>query len=94
MAAILGTATKQPNEIITYRFDYVEWLADMGDTGLSVDVTVPAGVTKVSQSLSNGMVNVKISGGTDGETYKITSLLTTTGGHAKEAEFNLKVTEV
>jgi hypothetical protein len=43
--------------------------------------------------LTNGVVKVWTSGGTDGVTYKITATLTTVGGRTKQAEIRVKVKE-
>jgi hypothetical protein len=94
MAATLEEFPKQPGDTITYRFDYRDWLTDMGDTAQSAVVTAETGITVVSSSVASGYVNVKLSGGTDGESYVVTSALTTSGGHVKEAEITIKVKEI
>lgn len=91
--SILGKFTKQPGDTQDYSISYVDWLAGMSDTGLSHTVTVDTGITLGSSTLSGGVVTVWLSGGTDGNTYKVTCTLTTTGGRVKQAEILVKVKE-
>lgn len=91
---VLATFEKQPAEIQDYDIDFSEYLGDAEDTGASHTVTVPAGITKVSSTLVDGVVKVWLSGGTNGAKYRITATLTTTGGRVKEAEIDIKVKEV
>lgn len=94
MAATLEIFEKQPGDTITYKVSFVDWLTDMGDSGSSIDVTVPDGITLVSDSLVSGVANVKLSGGTDDVSYVITVALTTNNSHVKNAEFTVKVKEI
>lgn len=88
--------TKQPGDTQDYDIDYTKYLAGLSDTApgpTGVAVTVDSGITLVSQSLVNGIVKVWLSGGTSGQTYKVTSTLTTVGGRVKEYEILVAVKE-
>jgi len=74
---------KASGDVQDYDFNYTFWLASLQDTGSSSTVTVSPGITLVSSNLANGVVKVWLSGGTDGQTYVITSTLTTSGGRRK-----------
>lgn len=94
--AILDKYTKQPADVQDYDISYVDWLAALGTTAASVVVTADAGITQPqAAAVSGGVVKVWISGGTDGQSYKVTSTLTTTGSPArvKQAEILIKVKE-
>jgi hypothetical protein len=77
-------------------FDYTAWLAARPAASYgSMVVTADAGVTVASSAYSNGKVTVTISGGTDGQSYKVTCRVTTTGlVLVKESECILNVKEV
>lgn len=94
MPSILGKFTKQPDEVLDYDVSYVDWFSNRTDAPSSHNVTVPAGITKVSDSLTGKVVRVVLSGGTAGAQYKITTLLTTSTGVIKEADFIVKVKAV
>lgn len=94
MPSILGKFSKQPDEILDYDVDYSDWFSSRADTPASHSVVAEAGITKVSDALTGSTVRVVLSGGTSGESYKITVLLTTSDGIVKEADFVVKVKAV
>lgn len=89
----LKAFTKQPADIEIYEIDYAaKYLAGAGDTaGNLLALTADAGITvvpeiAVGQPVPTGVVRVRVSGGTNGQSYKITARLGTAGGREKEAE--------
>ena len=70
---------KDPNDTEEYAFDFRKYLAT-GETISSAVWTVPAGLTKVSETVAGSEARVKVSGGTLGEDYEITCLMTTSQG--------------
>ena len=92
---ILAKFEKQPGDVQDFDIDFSEYLAGLSDTGVSKAVTADAGLTILAHTLidSGKVVKVFTSGGTDGETYKISVALTTTGGRVKQAEIKIKVKE-
>ena len=54
---------------------------------------VEPGLTLLAGVLTDGVVKVWVAGGTDGATYKITSIVTTDGARIKTAEIKVKVKE-
>lgn len=92
--SILGRFVKQSGETLRYAVDYTDWLAEQGDAAVSFTVTVETGITLVSSTRSIGVVSIILSGGTHGESYKVTVRLTTAVGLVKEADFIVKVKDV
>ena len=91
---ILGKFKKQPGETLDYPVSYSDFFADRLDALASVVVTVEAGLTLVSQVTVNPVCNVVLSGGTSGNSYKVTLKMTTTTGIVKEDEFKVTVKEI
>ena len=92
--SILGRFVKQSGETLRYAVDYTEWLAEQDDTAVSFTVDVDPGITEVASTRLAGVVSIILSGGTSGQSYKITVLLTTADGLVKEADFIVKVKDV
>ena len=98
---ILGKFTKQPAETLDYDIDFSEFLSD-GDTLVStgdppapspLDVVVaPSGLTLGPTLVIDGLVIKQwVSGGTDGQKYKITLTATSNAGRVKQVEFTVRV---
>ena len=96
---VLATFPKQPAEKQDYDIDYSEYLDDLGDTpasvdlvGVSTDDTIVSNMLTVSSiSIVGQFVKVWCEHGNDGQRYKVTVMLTTTGGRKKEAEIMIRV---
>jgi len=93
MTTILAKFEKQPSEIQDYDIDFSEYLDALTDTASSATVTGEIGITVNAFALSGKVVKVWLSGGDNGETYKITVRLTTSGGRVREADIKVKVKE-
>ena len=67
---------KAPNAVLDYGFNWrpegEEWLEE-DETITSYVITVPTGIVKESDSESDGVVTVWLSGGTVGQNYKISA---------------------
>ena len=87
MTRVEGSKLKDPNAILEYGFDWGEddWL-ESGETIASAVWTIPAGITKVSETAGDEITQVVLSGGTAGETYIITCHVVTTGGSVEGRE--------
>lgn len=91
---ILKKYEKQPGESKLLNFDYREFLAAAdADTISSAVVTAEAGLTISGTSALNGFVNYLASGGTDGERYTVTCVVTTAAGRVEIGEAQVKVKE-
>lgn len=85
---------KGPNAIKSWRWDWSGWLTSLGaDTIATSTFTVPTGLTKVAEANTTTTATVKLSGGTDGESYSVTNHITTAGGDTEEASMYLKIVE-
>lgn len=89
----LGKFSQQPNEVIDYTIDFGPWVEDRLDSVTSILVTADPGIT-VNDSLTDNVARCVVSGGVNGERYKVTVAATTVGGLVKEAEFWVKIKEV
>lgn len=91
--AVLGKFTKQPADVQDYDIDFTEYLTSQSDTAVSHTVAVETGITIVASALASGVVKTFLSGGTNGQQYKLTATITTAGGRVKQAEIIIKVKE-
>ncbi len=96
------TFLKQIGDNLDYDIDFSDFLSD-GDTVASAtaaytpetdaaDTTLTLGATSVD-SVTN-LVKQWLSGGTDGNSYKVTVTTTTTAGRVKETDFRIKIRNV
>jgi hypothetical protein len=96
----IKTFTKQPADIEVYEIDWAaKYLEGTGDeAGDLLALTPEAGISvtpeiSVGQPLAGGVLRVRVSGGTHGQSYKITARMSTSGGREKEAEILVQVVE-
>lgn len=95
---ILAKYEKQPLEVKDYDVDYTPWLTTITDTLASLATSVVCLTDATDETLevdsttfTDDTVKVWISGGTDGEQYKLTLRVTTTGGRVDESELIFRV---
>lgn len=79
MAIEVAVIDKHPNDDIPYTFDFGAWSSLLAVSALaSATATADiAGLTIGSPTVSGYTVSVRISGGTDGVTYRLTVTATT-----------------
>lgn len=96
MPSILGRFTKQSGETLDYDVSYDDWFENRDDAPASFTAAAETGIDIETSSLTGNVVRVVLSGGTSGESYKITVLLTTDAATPviKEADFIVKVKDV
>lgn len=70
---------KAPGAKLDYSVDWSDWLAD-GETISDSAWTIPSGLTEVSDSESDGVATVWISGGTVATEYTVRNTVTTSVG--------------
>lgn len=90
-----ATHIKQPSESRVYAIDFRNLLAS-GDSCKTVSsLTVdPAGIALGNSTASGTFVRFRCAEGTDGVTYKITCVVTTTNGDTLEGDGLLAVTQL
>lgn len=92
----IQTLDKQPSESRLY---IMEFAPNMGQTetitGVTSVVAAPSGLTlSGSATFSGTQASQRIAGGTDGVLYKVTFIVTTSGGNTLEGEGNLRVRSI
>lgn len=94
MPSILARFSQQSTETLDYDVDFTDWFEDRVDTAASYTATVESGITLSTSSRSGSVVKVVLTGGTHGQSYKVTVRLTTSSGVVKEADFTVKIKDV
>ncbi len=96
MPTILGRKVKQSGETLDYDVSFEDWFENRSDAPASHTTTAESGITVEDSTLTGEIVRVVLSGGTDGETYKITVQLTTNAATpiVKEADFTVRIKDV
>lgn len=74
--------TKDPNDTIDFAFNWKPRLD--GDTIDTATFVLPDGLTSVSTSNTTTTATIFVSGGSEGQTYRITSRVVTAGGRTMD----------
>lgn len=85
------TFAKDPNAVLDYSVDWSRWLA--GDEISTSEWIVPAGLTKITDTMTTTKTTVWLSGGTADQSYTVTNRIVTTGGRTEDRSFVVKVEE-
>lgn len=94
---ILDRKEKQPIEIKDYPINYADWLDEAGDVLSDASASVEcltgddASLVVSNVTLSPTAVSVWLSGGLDGQRYKVSVTANTAGGRRDQSEFIVKV---
>lgn len=81
---------KDPDATLDYTWDWTDWLN--GDTiSGTPTITVPAGITKSTQSNTTTAVTAWMTGGTVNGTYDIACKIVTAGGRTDERTVRIEV---
>lgn len=83
---------KDPDAVLEYTLDWDAWLADADELS-AIAFTVPTGVTKDSEEFTSDTATVWLSGGTAGDSYKVTCHITTSAGREDDRTFYVDVKE-
>jgi len=83
---------KDPEAVLDYGFDWSDWLAD-GETISTSTWTVPTGITKDSDSKTDTVTTIWLSGGTAGKSYRVTNHIVTSAGRQDDRSLIIKVME-
>lgn len=79
---------KDPNAVLDYVVDWTTWLGT--DTIVTSTWTVPAGITKDSDSKTNTAATIWLSGGTENTDYACVNRITTAGGRTEDQTITIK----
>ena len=71
-------AVKDPDEVKDYGLIWTDVLGT--DTIATSTWTVPDGITKTADSKTNDTATIWLSGGSEGQTYRLVNRITTAGG--------------
>ena len=85
------TATKDPEAVLDYAFDWSAWLAE-DETVASQDVTA-TGVTVESDSTDGRIVSVRLSGGVAGRRASVKCEVTTSRGQTDQRTLTVYVVD-
>jgi hypothetical protein len=88
----LKTFIKDPSSVLDYRIDWTDWLQP-GDTISTSNWTVPAGISKDSNTNDTVSATIWLSGGTAGNIYNIVCRIVTAVGRTDERSLDIKVEE-
>jgi len=92
--SILAKYKKQPNETLDYDISYEKFFSTRTDDIANVVVTPEAGLTLGPKVVLGKVCKVFLSGGTEGVSYKVTVVMTSTTGVIKEDEFIVTIKEI
>ena len=86
----MKTFIKDPDAVLDYGFDWSsdDWLAS-GEEIQTSTWTVPAGITKDSDSNTTTTTTIWLSGGSDGTDYVIANKIVTSDGRTDERSFKI-----
>ncbi len=83
---------KDPDDITYHSWDWTTFLD--GETISASVFTAQTGLTKDSESTAGAISTVWLSGGTQGESYKVSNQITTSSGRKKTQSFNMLIAEL
>lgn len=83
---------KDPDATLDFGIDWSDWLAS-GETISTSVWTVEAGIMEESNSHTDDVATIWLSGGTAGNTYTLTNRITTSGGRTDDRSILIKVEE-
>ena len=88
-------SAKDPGDSTPWSMDYSDEMTEISDTINTSSWSIPSGLTEVSNSKTNTVATVKLSGGTDGVDYTLTNtIVTTTNTFTFERSAKLRVREI
>lgn len=78
---------KDPDSVLDYVVDWSDWLG--ADTITNAAFTVPAGLTKQSETFNATSATVWLAGGTAGTSYNVNCRVTTAAGRVVDRSFRV-----
>jgi hypothetical protein len=95
MTLYVQTWTKDPQAKLPYTLDWAQWLAKLSGTATITSSTwsVPAGITKDSDTNTSLTTTVRLSGGTVDTDYVVTNHVVLSDGSEDERSILIQVRE-
>jgi hypothetical protein len=82
---------KDPDETLDYSVDWTSWLD--GDSIATSTWIIPVGITKNSDTSTGTGTTIWLSGGTTGQTYRITNRVLTVGGRTSDQSLVVRMVD-
>lgn len=89
MVAVFKDHKQDPEAELDWVFDWGQWLEEL-ETITSASFTTDPGITVVSSSHTTKTAKVWLTGGTEGQVYRITCRVVTSGGRTDDRTFILR----
>lgn len=86
------TFVKDPEAVLDYAVDWSKWLRE-GETIAASSVTATSGITVDSDTHTDTLVTVWLSGGELGVRYEVTNRITTSQGRSDDRTFRVDVAQ-
>jgi len=84
---------KDPDAVLDYTFAWTAWLTAIEDTIDTVEWIPDEGLTVANSSYTTTTATAFVSGGTVGETLKLTCRITTLDGRTDDRTITLKIVD-
>lgn len=88
------STAKDPNAVLDFVFDWTPYLNPTQDNIINATANKTGGITIDATSFTTKKVTVWVSGGTVGETAKLTCTITTEAGRIDERSMFIKIKEM
>jgi len=89
--AVFRDHKKDPDATLDWIFDWNSWLGPF-ETITNSEFVVDAGITVESSTFTNKTATVWLSGGTEGQVYRVTNRITSSDGRIDDRSFTLRCT--
>jgi hypothetical protein len=90
--AVFKDHKKDPDATLDWIFDWTLWLGDF-ETITDVEFIVDPGIVVTSVSHTQRTATVWLSGGSEGQVYRVTNRVTTSDGRIDDRSFTLRCTQ-
>lgn len=87
--AVFKDHKKDPDATLDWIFDWNEWLGET-ETIASVEFEADPGITIETESNTQKTATVWLSGGTEGQVYRVTCRITSSEGRIDDRSFTLR----
>ena len=89
--AVFKDHKKDPDAVLDWIFDWNDWLGETENISSATFIVDP-GITVTDDSNTQKTATVWLSGGTEGQVYRVTCRVTTSEGRTDDRSFTLRCT--